>query len=137
MSRPDQRTDPRMEMNAAASLQMLGTTASANGQARAVTVVDVSDRGMRLLSAAPMDAGQAVKVEVGDAMFLGEVCYCAATQSEPVIRNSDKQFYLGVVTTQCLTGLASLHHLIRALSPEAVEELEPQAIRHVILPLNV
>ena len=125
MSRTDQRTVPRMEMNAAASLQMLGTTAGANGQATAVTVVDVSDRGMRLLSAAPMDAGQAVKIEVGDAMFLGEVCYCAATPGVDVIGNSDKQFYLGVVTKQCLTGLASLHHLIRALSPEAVEELEP------------
>ena len=120
-------------MNAAASLQMLGTTAGANGQATAVTVVDVSDRGMRLLSAAPMEAGQAVKIEVGDAMFLGEVCYCAATPGEPVIGNpseaafgtNDKQFYLGVVTKQCLTGLASLHHLIRALSPETVEELEP------------
>ena len=126
MSRPDQRTVPRMEMNAAASLQMLGTTAGANGQATAVTVVDVSDRGMRLLSAAPMEAGQAVKIEVGDAMFLGEVCYCAATPDEPVFGNSVKQFYLGVVTKQCLTGLASLHHLIRALSPEAVEELEPK-----------
>lgn len=126
MSRTDQRTVPRMEMNAAASLQMLGTTAGANGQARAVTVVDVSDRGMRLLSAAPMDTGQAVKIEVGEAMFLGEVCYCAATPGVDVIGNSDKQFYLGVVTKQCLTGLASLHHLIRALSPEAVEELEPK-----------
>ncbi len=126
MARTDKRTLPRVEMNAAASLQMLGTTAGANGQATAVTIVDVSDRGMRLLTAVPMDVGQAVKIEVGDVMFLGEVCYCATTPGADGIGNSDKQFYLGVVTKECLTGLASLQHLIGALSPEAVEELEPK-----------
>ena len=72
-----------------------------------------------------MNAGQAVKIEMGDAMFLGEVCYCAAASGETAIGDRDKQFYLGIVTKQCLTGLASLHHLIRALSPETTRELEP------------
>ena len=126
MVESDRRSSSRIEINAAASLQMLGTTAGANGQARTVTIVDVSDQGMRLLSAVPMDVGQAVKIEVGDVMFLGEVCYCATTPGADGIGNSDKQFYLGVVTKECLTGLASLQHLIGALSPEAVEELEPK-----------
>lgn len=124
MVESDRRSSSRIEINAAASLQMLGTTAGANGQARTVTIVDVSDQGIRLLSAVPMDVGQAVKIEVGDEMFLGEVCFCAATPDEPVIGNSDKQFCLGVVTKQRLTGLASLHHLIRAVSPEAGKEFE-------------
>ena len=118
MPEPDQRAVPRLEAKAAATVQTLGTSAGANGPAMAVTVVDVSERGMRLRSAAPMNAGQAVKIEMGDTMFLGEVCYCAPVSSE-----ADRSFYLGIVTRECLTGLASLHHLIRALSPEPVREL--------------
>ena len=125
MPNPDQRAVSRVEINAVASLQMLGTTANANGLATAVTVVDVGDRGMRLLSVAPMDTGQAVKIEVGDAMFLGEVCYCVAAPGDAALGKSDERFYLGIVTKQCLTGLTSLHHLIRALSPETAQELEP------------
>ena len=120
MPEPDQRAVRRLEAKAAAAtVQTLGTSAGANGPVRAVTVVDVSERGMRLRSAAPMNAGEAVKIEMGDTMFLGEVCYCAPVSSE-----ADRSFYLGIVTRECLTGLASLHHLIRALSQEPVRELE-------------
>ena len=118
MPEPDQRAVPRLGVNTAASVQMLGTSAGANGQAMAVTVVDASVRGMRLRSAAPMDAGQAVKIEMGDSMFLGEVCYCARAAGD-----GDKFFYLGIITKECLTGLASLHNLIRTLTPETVQEL--------------
>lgn len=119
MLEPDQRATPRLEADAAASIQMLGTSADANGPAMAVTVVDASDRGMRLRSAAPMNAGQAVKIEMGEMMFLGEVCYCAPASSA-----GDQAFYLGIVTRECLTGLAGLHHLIRALSPDPVPVLD-------------
>ena len=119
MPEPDQRAVPRLEANTGASMQMLGTSAGANGPSMAVTVVDASERGMRLRSAAPMNAGQAVKIEMGDMMFLGEVCYCAPAPSA-----EDQSFYLGIVTRECLSGLASLHHLIRALSPEPVHELD-------------
>jgi len=74
---------------------------------------------MRVRSPERIDAGRAVKIEMGDAMFLGEVCYCAAAPGD-----DPKIFNLGIATKQCLTGLASLHHLIRALSPEGAPELE-------------
>jgi len=119
MPEPDQRGAPRLEADAAASVQILGTPAGANGPAMPVTVVDASERGMRLRSAAPMNAGQAVKIEMGDTMFLGEVCYCASASSE-----GNQSFYLGIVTRECLTGLASLHHLIQALSPDPVSVLD-------------
>jgi len=66
-----------------------------------------------------MNAGQAVKIEMGDTMFLGEVCYCAPASCE-----GNQSFYLGIVTRECLTGLASLHHLIQALSPDPVSVLD-------------
>lgn len=120
MSQTDKRTTPRVAINAPATLQALGTQAMANGMATPVAVVDASERGMRLLSAAPLDAGQAVKIELNDAMFLGEVCYCA-----PVAGSHADGFHMGIMIQECLTGLTSLHHLIHALTPEPAEQREP------------
>ena len=119
MTKKDQRAAPRLEVQVDATLQVLGETSATNGPAMPVRILDTNARGMRLRAAAPMNAGQAVTLEIGDAMFLGEVCYCA-----PATDEKDKQFYLGIVTRECLTGLASLHHLLRALAPEPAPELE-------------
>lgn len=119
MPTPDQRAVSRLEVNAGATVQVLGASASGNGQATPVIVIDTSERGMRLRSPAPMSAGQAVKIEVGDSMFLGEVCYCA-----PATLQTGPCFHLGVVTRECLSGLASLQQLMRALTPEPALELE-------------
>ncbi|MFN0102479.1 MAG: PilZ domain-containing protein [Bryobacteraceae bacterium] len=119
MSKTDKRTTPRSEINVDATVQMLGVSAAANGRAFPVKVVDLSERGMRLQAADPMDAGQAVKIELGDAMFLGEVCYCA-----PVAGDPGNSYFLGVITHECLNGLAGLHHLMRALAPESARDLE-------------
>jgi hypothetical protein len=121
MTKPDQRSVPRLAVRAEATLQMLGVSSAANGPALPVTVVETSQCGMRLHSAVPMNAGQPVAIQVGDAMFLGEVCYCTRAAAE-----ADTHFCLGIVTKECLTGLASLHHLLQALTPELAKELEPR-----------
>jgi hypothetical protein len=120
MQKTDQRSVPRSEVNVTGTMQLLGTSAAGNGHPEPVTVLDVSERGMKLRSKVAMSAGQAVTVEMDDAMFLGEVCYCA-----PETRGEEKSFYVGVVTRECLTGLESLRHLIGALRPETADELEP------------
>ena len=101
-----------------ATMQRLGATAEANGAPFPVRVVDASERGMKLEAGEAIDAGQPVRVDYGEAMFLCEVCYCAPTGGEA------KPYYLGVIIHECLTGLSSLHHLIQALRPEAAEKLE-------------
>jgi hypothetical protein len=112
--RVEKRATPRQNVSGSATLQTLGTTAAENGEPMAVGIVDMSEQGMRLESPGPVDAGQAVKIDAGDAMFLGEVCYCAPMES--------RGYYVGVVTTQCLSGLRSLQHLIEALKPEGARE---------------
>lgn len=114
----DQRGTPRVEVQAGATLQMLGISAGANGPVVAVTVVDASGRGMRLRAPVPMTAGQAVTIEIGEAIFLGEVCYCTP--------DADNCFYVGIVTKECLTRLASLRQLIQALTPVSSHQLEPR-----------
>jgi hypothetical protein len=117
--RVEKRKTPRVEINAVATMQLLGTTPEGNGNPFPVRVVDASERGMKLQAGQPMDAGQPVRVEFGEAMFLGEVCYCA-----PAGDGAGESYYLGVITQECLTGLSSLHHLIHALRPEPAEKLE-------------
>jgi hypothetical protein len=119
MTKTEQRSIARVEVQTCAVLQALGASSNTNGPATRATVVDASDRGMRLRAAIPMNAGQAVTVEIGESMFLGEVCYCT-----PAPGGEDKSFHLGIVTRECLTGLASLHHLIQALTPEPARELQ-------------
>jgi hypothetical protein len=114
----EKRKTPRVDINAVATMQLLGTTAEANGKPFPVRVVDASERGMKLEAGEAIDAGQPVRVEFADAMFLGEVCYCAPAGREA------KSYYLGVITHECLTALSSLHHLIQALGPAPAEKLE-------------
>mgnify|MGYP003348126988 CR=1 FL=1 len=113
---PDKRKAPRMEVNAAATIQVLGLTAAANSVASPANIGDISERGMRLRTSIAIDAGQAVKIELGERMFLGEVCYCA--------HDNNAHYNIGIVTEQCLTGLSGLRHLITALQPESARKLE-------------
>lgn len=119
MTKTEQRATPRVEVQADAILQVLGTSSETNGPPLPVTLVDTNDRGMRLRGSTPMNAGQAVTVEIGESMFLGEVCYCA-----PVPGGDGPSFHVGIATRECLKGLASLHHLIRALTPQPAAELQ-------------
>jgi hypothetical protein len=112
----EKRKAPRIEVTAAATIQILGLTPAENGESFPATIVDVSERGMRLRTSVAIDANQAVKIEMGDRMFLGEVCYCAT--------DSNSRYNIGVVTEQCLAGLSGLQHLITALQPDSVRKLE-------------
>jgi len=112
----EQRATPRLKVQAEARLQALGESSDKNGVPVRATVVDSSDGGIRLQTKVAMSSGRAVTVEVAEAMFLGEVCYCAPAAE-------DGNFYLGIHLRECLTGLASLQHLIHALRPEPAAEL--------------
>lgn len=119
MADTEKRTGTRIAVNAAATLQVLGTSKASNGEPIPVRVSDASERGMRVQSGVRVDAGRAVRLEIGDTMFLGEVCYCAPTTSDPAAL-----FHIGIVTEQCLAGLVGLHHLIKALEPEESRHLK-------------
>jgi hypothetical protein len=119
MAEREKRAVPRIVLSGAARLQSLGTSAESNGEPVDAEVLDGSVRGMRLRSPLAMGAGQAVKVEIGDAMILGEVCYCA-----PGGDGVDRSYILGLVNKECLTGLASLQNLLSALEPEAEPKLQ-------------
>lgn len=76
-------------------------------------VLDSSSRGMALEVPAPLPAGSAVKIEVGDTLVLGEVSYCTSTS---------EGYRAGLVIKHRLAGLAELHRLNRALHNSALTQ---------------
>jgi len=116
MSQTEQRATPRVAVNVPATVQVLGASAAENTRSAPAQIVDASARGLRLLAEAAITPGQVVKVETADSMFLGEVCYCAA--------QSRQGYAVGIAAEQCLTGVSSLEHLIRALRQEPAPELQ-------------
>ena len=119
MADTEKRTRPRIAVNAEGTLQVLGTSQSTNGVPIPVHVSEASERGMRVQSNIAIDAGLPVRLDIGDSMFLGEVCYCA-----PASTGAAAPFNIGIVTEQCLTGLSGLRHLISALEPDKSPKLE-------------
>ena len=78
------------------------------------SVKDASPRGIGVITTEALGAGAAVKIEIGDSIFLGEVMYC---------RPMDKSFFTGIELTQVLTGLAALSRLAQ----EFQEQLRPRS----------
>lgn len=69
-------------------------------------VLDISSHGMALDLPVPIPPGSAIKIEVGDALVLGEVSYCTPHGG---------RYRAGLVVKHRLAGLAELHRLNRAL----------------------
>ena len=82
------------------------------------TVKNASGRGLGLISPESVPSGAAVKIEIGDSIFLGEAMYC---------RVMEDGYYLGVELTEVLSGLAALSRMAQ----EFAEQLEPSAARRL------
>ena len=77
--------------------------------------VDMSGRGIRILLSVPISQGDTVKIELDDALLLGEVCYCLPQNGDVMI---------GVEIDQALRGLTSLQRLHKALFNEATVQVD-------------
>jgi hypothetical protein len=68
----ESRQEPRFEVDQEISVTLLGD-AETIIRAR---IVNVSSNGMGLESSSPLPPGGALKIELADTLFLGEVAYC-------------------------------------------------------------
>jgi hypothetical protein len=66
-------------------------------------VRNISGRGIGLEMEVPVAAGTALKVELDDALLLGEVIYC---------RPNESVFYVGVELEHSLCGLGELSRIV-------------------------
>ena len=80
------------------------------------SVKNASARGIGVVTAEAIPAGGAVKIEIGDSIFLGEVMYCRA---------EDGAFFSGVELTEVLSGLAALSKMAK----EFQDQLDPSPQR--------
>jgi hypothetical protein len=79
-------------------------------------VKNASGRGLGLICSESVPSGAAVKIEIGDSIFLGEAMYCKAVEDA---------YYLGIELTEVLSGLAALSRIAQEFN----DQLEPAASR--------
>ncbi len=102
----ERRREYRTLTDESALITVLGDNAPAPLQAR---VVEMSGLGMRLIMDTPVAAGAALKIELHDALLLGEVSYCYPDCGH---------FVAGLHLDQALNGLKDLARLNRRLLQE-------------------
>jgi|HubBroStandDraft_1064217.scaffolds.fasta_scaffold77756_2 hypothetical protein len=115
----EQRREHRVPTDQPVSLTVLGDSETR----LTATVKNATGRGLGLISPQSVADGAAVKIEIGDSIFLGEAMYCNATEDG---------YYLGIELTEVLSGLAALSRIAQAFNDQlepAASQLEPAASR--------
>jgi hypothetical protein len=109
----DKRREPRFQADQPVVVTVL-TEPPIRLDAR---VTNASGRGLGLVTANPVSSGAAIRIELEDAVVLGEAIYCRA---EP------GGHFIGVELDQVLVGLTELGRNLAAFAPEyAVESRRP------------
>lgn len=101
----EQRREYRVPIEQSVSLTVLGDP----DKVLTATIKNVSGRGLGLVSPESVSSGAAVKIEIGDSIFLGEVMYCEALEGGS---------FLGIELTEVLSGLAALSRMAQKFTEE-------------------
>ena len=99
----ERRSEARIPSNQPVWLTVLGE----NEVRCRATAVDMSSRGMKLMVAWRFSEDAVVEIELDDALYLGEICYC---------RPEPGGFIVGIEVNQVLTGLRDLARLRRRVA---------------------
>lgn len=105
----EQRREDRLPLEKTVNVTVLGEPETR----LTATVKNVSARGLGLISSESIPSGAALKIEVGDSIFLGETTYCNALE--------EGGYFLGIELTQVLSGLAALSRMAEEFS----DQLDP------------
>ena len=103
----ERRKEARFNIEFPALLTVLGI---GNPFACAVTVRDISNRGMRLHSPASVSPGNPIRLDARELLMLGEVCRCVP---------EGDGFCLGLQIAHSLSSASGLEALHRALQGES------------------
>jgi hypothetical protein len=107
----EQRRNTRLVLDQSVSLTILGDI-----EIRVTAKVrDTSGRGLGLETSCPVGVGSALKIELNDAVLLGEAMYCRAENGA---------YYVGIELLHGLGGLGELSRAFRAFTEE------PSGLRH-------
>lgn len=110
----EQRREPRVTME-----QLVNVTVLGDPETRlTATVTNASGKGLGLISSTSVASGAAMKIEIGDSIFLGETMYCKAQE--------DGRYFLGIELTEVLSGLAALSRMAQDFSAELTPAASPR-----------
>jgi hypothetical protein len=87
---------------------------------RTAKVKDTSGRGLGLEMAHPVAIGCALKIELEDAVLLGEAMYCRAENGT---------YYVGIELLQGLCGLGELSRALRSFTEELSSREDERAMK--------
>jgi hypothetical protein len=105
----DKRREPRFEAD-----QPVVVTVLSEPQTRMdARVKNASGRGLGLVTPSPVPPGAAVRIEIDDAIVLGESIYC---------RHDREGHFIGVELDQVLVGLTELGRNLSAFASGFAEE---------------
>jgi hypothetical protein len=91
----EQRTETRLPVASDAAVDVLGEP----GYSLVAEVVDVSSRGMRLATSAPLAVDAALRICVEGDLYLGEVTHCTAR---------DGRYFVGVSLFNVIRNIAEV-----------------------------
>ena len=77
-------------------------------------VVNLSGAGFQLLTDGKIRIGAAVRVDLADAMLLGEVCYCR--------ENGSGRYAIGLESQQILSHTSEMSSLMKSLAGDSERE---------------
>lgn len=98
----ERRREPRIDLSQPVQVTLLGNP---EVELPAI-IINISGRGLKLMVDRLVPIGSAAKVEVDDALLLGEVCYSAAEEDG---------YAVGLEIAHSLVGLGDLQRLNRRL----------------------
>ena len=107
--------DQRREVRFAANQVVVVTLLRHPETRMAGRVKDYSGRGLGLETPLPIRPGSALKIEIDDAMILGEAVYC---------REEQGYSFIGVELNQVLAGLAELGRCLEELTPVSGQAID-------------
>ncbi len=105
----EQRREPRFEAEQEVRVTLLEKDQSSH----AAVVKNASARGLALQMGAPAVPGAAIKIELDDAVILGEAVYCRA---------DGDSYLVGVELDQILCGLSELGKKLQEFAAEQVQD---------------
>jgi hypothetical protein len=111
----NQRREPRFQATQAVAVTLFGEP----DRRVAARVKNISGRGVGIECDEAVATGTALKIELDDALLLGEVIYC---------RRDEASFYVGVELEHALSGLGELSRMVSAFADPPSDSEQAHAV---------
>jgi hypothetical protein len=122
----DERKEPRFETTLTVRLTILGSSAGVPDTIVPASMIEISGRGLRLNTEAPVPVGSAVRIDFDDNILLGEVCHLSQT--------GPASFTCGIHLEQALAAVNNLARLIDGIMGESRTESRQRQSEDAVSP---